>query len=109
MELDKRYRVYRNKNQVIVITHYRGKSIKGVAKCSPEDEFDLERGTAIAKCRCDLKLMNKKQMDDAKQYIELRSIHDELTDRLEAIGERFITRGDDMDSARDLLHNLTRA
>ena len=109
MELDKRYRVYQNKNQVIVITHYRGKSIKGVAKCSPEDEFDLERGTAIAKCRCDLKLMNKKQTDDAKQYVELQRIRAEINDKLETIGERFISRGDDMDSTRDLLHELTRA
>lgn len=109
MELDKRYRVYQNKNQVIVITHYRGKSIKGVAKCSPEDEFDLERGTAIAKCRCDLKLMNKKQDDDAKQYVELRRLRDEINNKLEAIGERFIDRADDMDNARDLLHELTRA
>lgn len=109
MELDKRYRVYQNKNQVIVITHYRGKSIKGVAKCSPEDEFDLERGTAIAKCRCDLKLMNKKQDDDAKQYIELQRIRNEINDKLETICDRFTTRADDMGNINDLLHELTRA
>lgn len=109
MELDKRYRVYQNKNQVIVITHYRGKSIKGVAKCSPEDEFDLERGTAIAKCRCDLKLMNKKQTDDAKQYVELQRIRAEINDKLETIRKRFISREDDMDSTRDLLYELTWA
>lgn len=109
MELDKRYRVYQNKNQVIVITHYRGKSIRGVAKCSPEDKFDLERGISIAKCRCDLKLMNKKQDDDAMQYVELRRIHDEITDKLETIGERFITRENDIENINDLLHELTRA
>lgn len=109
MELDKRYRVYQNKNQVIVITHYRSKSIKGVAKCSPEDEFDLERGTAIAKCRCDLKLMNKKQDDDAKQYIELQRIRNEINDKLETIYDRFTTRVDDMDNINGLLHELTRA
>ena len=109
MELDKRYRVYQNKNQVIVITHYRGKSIKGVAKCSPEDEFDLERGIKIAKCRCDLKLMNKKQDDDAKQYVELQGIRNEINDKLETIYDRFTTRVDGMDNINGLLHELTRA
>lgn len=109
MELDKRYRVYQNKNQVIVITHYRGKSIRGVAKCSPEDKFDLERGIKIAKCRCDLKLMNKKQTDDAKQYIELRRIYQEMADKLEAIGDRFISRRDDMEELENLLYDFTRA
>lgn len=109
MKLDKRYRVYQNENQVIVITHHRGKSIRGIAKCSPEDKFDLERGIQIAKCRCDLKLMNKKQKDDAKQYIELRRIHEEMSNKLESLGERFIARGNDIENTNDLLHKLTRA
>ena len=51
-------------NKVVCITHYRGKSIRGIAKCDTEyDLFDPEVGMKLAKLRCDLKVAEKKMHD----------------------------------------------
>lgn len=46
--------------KVICIAKYAGRSVKGVAKCHPEDTFDLEYGRALARARCEFKIANKK-------------------------------------------------
>ena len=40
-----------NGNTVYCMTYYAGKTIKGVAKCDPEDEFDITLGKKIALTR----------------------------------------------------------
>ena len=39
---------------------YAGRTVKGIAKCSPEDEFDYEYGCNLALARCDAKIAEKK-------------------------------------------------
>lgn len=51
-----RYQFYTTKNKVICISSYAGKTIKGVAKCAPDDEFNIEIGKRLAQLRCDLKV-----------------------------------------------------
>ena len=45
---------------VVCTTLYKGQIIRGVAKCNPEDEFDLEFGKDYAYLRCRQKFMLKK-------------------------------------------------
>ena len=47
-------------NKVYCITQYAGKSVRGIAKCHPEDTFELDDGKDLAKARCDVKLWTKK-------------------------------------------------
>lgn len=49
-----------SENRVYCMTYYAGKTIKGVAKRDPEDEFDIEVGKKLAKARCDVKLYKAK-------------------------------------------------
>lgn len=40
------------KNKCVIATgSYKGKRVKAVARCHPEDEFDVEKGKEIAKAR----------------------------------------------------------
>ena len=55
-----RYRFYINGNQVICVSSYAKKPIKGVAKCSPEDTFNEEIGKQLAKLRCDAKVAKQR-------------------------------------------------
>lgn len=48
--------IFTPSNQVICISRYAKKQVKGVAKCSPEDSYDAEVGIKLAKLRCDLKV-----------------------------------------------------
>ena len=61
-----RYRFYVNGNQVICVSSYAKKPVKGVAKCSPEDTFNEEIGKQLAKLRCDAKVA-KQRVKRAKE------------------------------------------
>ena len=59
-----KYRYYqRIKNgvpEVIAISTYGGKTVRGRAKCDPHDHFDLETGKRLAAARCALKVAEKR-------------------------------------------------
>ena len=49
------------------MTFYAGKTVKGVAKRAPEDEFDLEVGKRLARARCEYKLRKKQLKNKIKR------------------------------------------
>ena len=51
--------IIKDKKLVVVTTKYNGKTIKGVARCAPEDDFDTELGVKLATLRCQAKLYDK--------------------------------------------------
>ena len=56
-----------SENRVYCMTFYAGKTVKGVAKRNPEDEFDLEVGKRLARARCDYKLRKKQLKNKIKR------------------------------------------
>jgi hypothetical protein len=48
-----------DEKMVVVTTTYKGKTIRGVARCAPEDEFNKIIGEKLARTRCESKLYNK--------------------------------------------------
>lgn len=54
---------------VKAVTMYAGKQVSAIAKCDPEDIFNLELGTKIAMKRLDLKIANKRAAD-MRNYIK---------------------------------------
>ena len=64
-----KYRYYTNGNKVIAVSTYAGKTVRGVAKCAPEDEFDLETGKKIAAARCAVRIAEKR-VARAEQKVE---------------------------------------
>ena len=56
-----KYRYYTNgENVVIAVASYKGRTIRGVAKCSEQDEFDLEVGKKLAAARCAMKIARER-------------------------------------------------
>jgi hypothetical protein len=55
---------------VVALSTYCGKVIKGIAKCSSGDEFDLEKGKKLAAARCDLKVCQKRAKRAKMKRIE---------------------------------------
>ena len=60
MDMSK-YVFYTTKNKVIAVSTYAGKIVKGVAKCNPNDNFDLEKGKKLAAARCNAKVAEKRR------------------------------------------------
>lgn len=54
-----------NKNLVVAETVSNGKQYKGVARCAPDDDFELEFGKKLAAARCELKI----HKDRAKEHL----------------------------------------
>lgn len=54
------YRYVDTGNTVIAISSYAGKTVKGIAKCDPKDEFNLESGKKLAAARCNAKVCKKR-------------------------------------------------
>ena len=55
-----KYRFYTNGNRVIAVSTYCGKTVRGVAVCHPDDNFDIEIGKRIAAARCNEKIAEKR-------------------------------------------------
>ena len=54
------YKYYVSDGKVIAVSSYAKKTVRGVAKCSPNDVFDLEKGKKLAAARCNLKVAQKR-------------------------------------------------
>lgn len=70
-----------NNRTVICTTYYKGKTVKGTAKCDPGDSFDEKVGKKLAFLRCKQKTSKRKlasaiaaykDADDAVARAELR-------------------------------------
>ena len=57
-----KYNFYYNMSSGLVIcaAHYKGKIVRGVSKCCPEDTFNLDVGKELAYLRCKQKLAERK-------------------------------------------------
>ena len=71
------------KDTVVAVASYAGKRVRGVAKCSEMDEFNLAKGEKLAAARCNLKIakMREKNMKYMAQFKE---------DVLEAVNKDYL-------------------
>ena len=56
---------------VIALSTYAGKVVKGTAKCLETDEFSLEDGKKLAAARCDAKVCDKRVRRAKKKLLEV--------------------------------------
>ena len=66
--------------RVIVVSTYAGKTVRGVAKADPRDDFDIDRGKNLAKARCDMKVAEKRAKRAQSKVAEAQRILDEARD-----------------------------
>lgn len=65
-----KYKFYttKEKNKVIAVSTYAGKTVKGVAKLDPRDEFDEAKGKELAAARCNVKVTLKRLARAEKKW-----------------------------------------
>lgn len=71
-EYGRRYHFYQNADNgtIVCTTIYKGRMIRGIAKCNPEDNFDISIGKKLAYLRCRAKFMRKKLIRAKKVLAE---------------------------------------
>lgn len=83
-----RYNTYTNGvDKVIVTSTYAGKTVRGIAKCSSEDNFDLEIGKQLAKARCDEKVAYKRMRSAQRRLEHTRQVVSDILAYLHKIEE----------------------
>ncbi|MBQ3502365.1 MAG: hypothetical protein IJA72_01740 [Clostridia bacterium] len=55
-----RYKFYQSGGKTICVSTFAKKPVRGVAKCSPNDTYDEEKGMRLAQLRCDVKIAQKR-------------------------------------------------
>lgn len=73
--------------QVVAVSTYAGRKIRGVAKCDPRDEFSIENGKKLAAARCNVKIAEKRAKRAEKKRAEavaLATEHLHHRDRMES-------------------------
>ena len=82
---DYKYTYIITHNKIIALSSYAGKTVRGVAKCHPGDNFDENFGKKLAAARCNLKIAIKRYARARDKYNE---IVDEYTKAAELLKER---------------------
>lgn len=101
------YKIYRDdKNKVVAVSSYAGKTVRGVAKCDPRDTFDLNSGKMLAEARCGVKIAEKRA---ARAYREFTKASEEVGRACRKL-EKMRAYVEDADNAlivaRSLLENV---
>lgn len=65
-----RYKYIVTPNKVIVLTKYAGRPVRGIAKCSPNDDFNEDVGRELAQLRCDVKVAKLRMKRAQKKLAE---------------------------------------
>jgi hypothetical protein len=70
MAYGRKYHFYHNEdnNTIVCTTIYKGQMARGIAKCDPTDNFDMETGKKLAYLRCKKKFAQKKLKRANKAY-----------------------------------------
>ena len=93
-------------NVVEALSSYGGEIVRGVAKCNPEDTFDLEFGMSLAAARCDLKVAEKRVKRATKKYSEAANAHMATSKRLSKMQDYFCDATDMYDEAAARLADI---
>lgn len=84
---------------VIAVCHYAGRNVRAVAKCSPEDTFDIAIGTELAIARCEWKVAKLKLQNAGSCYMKAAKAADEATLRLSKMKDYYMDSVDQLDTA----------
>lgn len=59
-KINYKYNIDAQHKTVVARSTFAGRTVVGIAKCMPEDEFDIEQGKKLATARCNLKIAKKR-------------------------------------------------
>ena len=108
--LDKyKYFQYKNENggtTIAAASTYGGHTVKGYAKCNPEDKFDFEKGQELAAARCNMKIANKRVARAAEKYMEAVALVAEAQLHFEEMKQYYMDAVDQADEASENLKNI---
>ena len=113
-EYGEKYHFYHNSENgtVVCTTIYKGKIIRGTAKCSPEDDFDIEAGKRLAYLRCKQKFLRKKlkraeivHTEAIREYAKAQNMFAVASEFVEDVKMQLDVLNDDLAQLEQKLNN----
>lgn len=105
--MNNRYKYFQHGNEVIAVSTFAGKKVRGVAKCDPKDEFNLESGKELAAARCNQKVAMKRLKRANQKYLEAAKALEEATAHFEHMRAYYMDAVDALDEATEDLVIVT--
>ena len=105
------YKIYvdeKNKT-VIAVCRYAGQNIRAVAKCSPEDTFDIDFGTKLAIARCEVKVAKTKIQNASVAYMKASVAADEAQRQYDKMKDYYMDAVDQFDNASVEVEELIKS
>ena len=95
------YTIYTDEKnrQVVAVCRYAGRKVRAVAKCAPEDTFDIEIGTELAIARCEWKVAKLKLQNAGACYMTAAKAADEAAIKLGKLKDYYMDSVDQLDEA----------
>ena len=101
-----KYYVDGKNRMVIAICRYAGRNVRGTAKCSPDDEFDIELGKKLATARCEEKKAKIKIQNASAKYLEASLAAEKAKRRLFKMQQYFMDAVDQHDAAVEAVNEV---
>lgn len=103
-----RYQTYlAGEKKIVVVSRYAGKVVRGVAKCSPGDTYDVEKGEKLARLRCDEKIAEKRVARSQEAYVEAVANLMNAQKRVNAMKQYMDDAAAECDEVKEALAKLT--
>ena len=83
-----KYKFYVFDNKMICLSTFRGKTIRGIAKCDPEDTFNEDKGRKLSQLRCKRKVLTKRVKFAQNAYYAAQRAVEEAYKKLYAAEEK---------------------
>lgn len=96
------------KNKVICVSSYAGKNVKGYAKCSDSDVFDLEKGKKIAQARVDVKIADKKCKRAQQKFADANVAFGDAATKLDKMRSYVLDSLNELEAAKNNLADIER-
>ena len=111
--LDK-YKFYQFKNEkggmtVSAVSSFAGRPVKGLAKCDPRDDFNIEKGKELAAARCNKKVAEKRLARASEKYMEAARAADAAYEYYDRMKQYYMDSVDKADEAAEELRNIVSA
>lgn len=103
-----RYSFIRNNNKIICLSTYAKKVVRGIAKCSPNDNFSVEIGERLAQLRCDFKIAEKRMNRAYQKYMDARQVLFEAQKHFDEMNKYYDESCWKYNEAQRVLYNFQR-
>lgn len=101
-----RYKFYQSGNKTICVSTFAKHPVRGIAKCSPNDTYDEEKGYRLAQLRCDVKIAEKRLARAKKMYDEAFNKMKMADEYFNAMSDYYYDAFGNLEEAKKWLHDM---